>query len=163
MTTNELILMAQAGNDAAFEQLVHDHLALIYGICLRYLGNTEDAEDAVQDSFVKIWRNLWKVDLARNFRVWAAEIAKNTCLDLLKRRRTVPMSAFENEEGENYIADALESTLESPVQTAERSLLRRWLGLAIARLSPVWSDANDRSAVIAASWLSPTSSGRSRV
>lgn len=138
LTTNELILLSQAGNDQAFKQLVQVNLPLIYGICLRYLGNTEDAEDAAQDSFLKIWRNLWKVDLKRSFRIWAAEITKNTCLDILKRRRTVPFSAFENDEGENYLADTLESTLESPAQSAERSLLRRFLYSAVIRLSPAY-------------------------
>jgi RNA polymerase sigma-70 factor, ECF subfamily len=138
LAANELILLAQAGNDTAFKQLVQTHMGLVYGVCMRYLGNTEEAEDAAQDSFVKIWRNLWKVDPSRNFRVWAAEIAKNTSLDILKKRRSVPMSAFENDEGENYLADALETTRESPIQATERSLLRSLLGMAVSRLSPAY-------------------------
>jgi RNA polymerase sigma-70 factor, ECF subfamily len=135
---NELILLAQTGNDAAFEQLVQANINLVYGICMRYLGNPEEAEDAVQESFLKIWKNLWKVDIKRNFRVWAAEIAKNTCLDILRRQRTVPLSSFENDNGENYLENTIESAIESPAQSAERSLLRRLLGMATARLSPAY-------------------------
>lgn len=138
LTTNELILLAQAGNDQALEKLVKLHLSIIHGTCLRYLGNSDEAEDAVQDTFVKIWKNLKKIDIQKNFKVWAVEIAKNTCLDAIKRRRTVPLSAFEDENGNNYIADTLESNTPSPADRAEHSLLQRMLNGALNKLSPAY-------------------------
>lgn len=135
---NELILLAQAGSDRALEELFRVHLPMVYGICMRYLHNSDEAEDATQESFVKIWKNLKRVDPKRNFRVWAAEIAKNTCLDMIKRRRTIPMSAFDDINGNNYIADTLRSTAPSPVELAEQSLLQRLLHGAMAKLSPAY-------------------------
>lgn len=138
LDTNELILLAQAGNDQALEELFKKHLPLIYGTCMRYLRNQDEAQDATQESFIKIWKNLKRIDLKKNFRVWAVEIAKNTCLDMIKRRRTVPISAFDDENGNNYIADTMRSSSPSPSDAAEHSLLRRMLTGAMSKLSPAY-------------------------
>jgi RNA polymerase sigma-70 factor, ECF subfamily len=138
MKTADLILLAQAGNDKALEELFKGHLSSIYGTCLRILRNPDEAQDAVQESFIKIWKNLGRIDLKKNFRVWAIEIAKNTCLDMVKRRRTVPMSAFDDENGNNFIVDTLRSPSPSPSEAAELSLLKRLLHGAVSRLSPAY-------------------------
>ena len=135
---NELILLAKAGNEQALETLVKRHLSLVYGSCLRYLGNQDEAEDAVQEAFVKVWRNLKKIDPEKNFKAWILEIAKNTCLDILKKKRTVPMSAFEDEDGYNYLAESLVSTDRSPSEAAEQSILGRILNSALEKLSPAY-------------------------
>lgn len=83
---NELILLAKAGSEQSLETLVKRHLSLVYGTSLRYLGNQDEAEDAVQEVFVKVWRNLKKIDPEKNFKAWVLEIAKNTCLDMLKKK-----------------------------------------------------------------------------
>ena len=135
---NELILLAKAGNEQALETLVKRHLSLVYGSCLRYLGNQDEAEDAVQEAFVKVWRNLKKIDPKKKFKAWVMEIAKNTCLDILKKKRAVPMSAFEDEAGFNYLAESLVSTDQSPSEAAEQSILRRVLNSALEKLSPAY-------------------------
>ena len=138
ISDNELILMAKAGNDQAMETLVSRYLSIVYGACLRYLNNTDEAEDAVQETFIKVWRNLKKIDPQKNFKAWAMEIAKNTCLDAIKRKRAVPLSAFEDEEGNNYLSDSLRSTAPSPDASAEQSILARALTAATDKLSPAY-------------------------
>jgi len=135
---NELILLAKSGNEQGLETLVKRHLSVVYGSCLRYLGNQDEAEDAVQETFVKVWRNLKKIDPEKNFKAWVLEIAKNTCLDILKKKRAVPMSAFEDENGFNYLAESLVSAGESPSEAAEQSILRRVLNSALEKLSPAY-------------------------
>jgi RNA polymerase sigma-70 factor (ECF subfamily) len=135
---NELILLAKAGNEQAFETLVRRHLSVVYGSCLRYLVDQDEAEDAVQETFVKVWRNLKKIDPQKNFKAWVLEIAKNTCLDILKKKQAVPMSAFENEDGYNYLAESLVSSDRSPAETADQSILSRILNSALEKLSPAY-------------------------
>jgi len=138
VTDNELVLLAQVGNDKALELLVKRYLSPVYGASLRFLGNGDDAEDATQETFVKVWRYIKNVDLQKNFRAWVMEIAKNTCLDIIKKKRTVPMSAFEDENGDNFILDTTVSTLESPIEATERSLASRLLNAAMEKLSPAY-------------------------
>ena len=135
---NELVLLAKAGNEQALGTLVNRHLSLVYGACLRYLANQDEAEDAVQETFVKVWRNLKKIDPQKNFKAWVMEIAKNTCLDILKKKRAVPMSAFEDEAGFNYLAESLVSNDQSPSDAAEQSILKRVLNSALEKLSPAY-------------------------
>jgi len=132
---NELILLAKTGNEQALETLIKRHLSLVYGSCLRYLSNQDEAEDATQESFVKVWRNLKKIDPQKNFKAWLLEIAKNTCLDILKKKQAVPMSTFEDENGYNYLIESLTSTDQSPAEAAEQSILSQILNSALKKLS----------------------------
>lgn len=135
---NKLILLAQAGKDQALEILIRRNLSAVFALCLSYLKNTDEAEDVVQDTFVKVWRNLKKIDQQKNFRAWTMEVAKNSCLDVLKKRKTVPMSAFDNEDGSNPLITALEDPSPSPADIAEQSILKRLLNTATAKLSPAY-------------------------
>jgi RNA polymerase sigma-70 factor, ECF subfamily len=135
---NELVLLAKAGNDKAFETLVGRYLPLVYGASLRYLGNPDQAEDAAQETFVKVWRNLKNIDPQKNFKSWAMEIAKNTCLDILKKKQAVPLSAFDDGEGYNPLVESLASPEQSPAEAAEASLLSKVLNSSIAKLSPAY-------------------------
>jgi RNA polymerase sigma-70 factor (ECF subfamily) len=138
MENNELILLAKAGNDNALETLVSRHLSVVYGACLQYLKDSDEAEDAAQETFVKVWRNLKNIDSQKNFKAWIMEIAKNTCLDILKKKKTVPISAFEDENGFNYLAESIPSTSLSPSDLAEHSILSRILNTALEKLSPAY-------------------------
>ena len=61
--------------------------------CYRMLASAQDAEDAVQDAFVRAWRNLAGFEDRVGVRPWLYRIATNVCLDMLKarRRRALPM------------------------------------------------------------------------
>lgn len=53
-----VVLKAKAGDTAAFRQLVQVYQSYLYSIAYRYLGAVHEAEDAVQETFVKTWKNL---------------------------------------------------------------------------------------------------------
>jgi RNA polymerase sigma-70 factor (ECF subfamily) len=143
LSDNDLLLMAKAGNNKSFNLLIRRYLSAVYGSCLRFLNDQAAAEDAVQETFVKVWRNLKKIDPQKNFRAWVMEIAKNTCLDAIKSTRTVPMSAFEDIDGGNFIIDSLESAALSPSDYAEQTLLSRVLTNAISKLTPAYQKVLD--------------------
>jgi RNA polymerase sigma-70 factor, ECF subfamily len=135
---NELVLLAQTGNDQALEELVKINLPAVYRLCLGILHDEDLAQDAAQDAFVKVWRNLKKIDPQGNFRGWVMEIAKNTSLDYLKKKKATPFSAFETEDGANALLETVASDSASPAELAENSLLRELLDKATSRLSPAY-------------------------
>ncbi len=126
------------GDEKAFAALISRHLGLVYKISLYYLRNRADAEDATQEIFVKVWKNLKSFDQKRKFSTWLSEIAKNTCLDILKQKRVIPFSAFENEDGNNYIIDDIKSQSLMPADFAEQSLSAKWVGSILDKLSPIY-------------------------
>ncbi|MBP86023.1 MAG: RNA polymerase subunit sigma-24 [Planctomycetaceae bacterium] len=64
----------------------------VYGLCYRMLSNREDAEDAVQETFVRVLKNLAKWDSNRDFEPWLFAIAGNRCRTALAKRRRRPAS-----------------------------------------------------------------------
>jgi RNA polymerase sigma-70 factor (ECF subfamily) len=88
----ECIAAYRAGDPAAFEALVARHLSAVYNFIARYAGGGDDADDIVQDVFVKVWKHLHRFDTTKNFRTWLFTIAKNTALDWLKKKKAIVFS-----------------------------------------------------------------------
>lgn len=81
-----LAIDAQNGNRRAFDQLVIRHKAQIYRIARHYIGNSSDAFDIVQDTFVAAWLAVRSYDAARDFGAWLRTIALNKCRDFARRQ-----------------------------------------------------------------------------
>ena len=76
---------------AAFAERAQRHRRELHVHCYRMLGNFEEAEDAVQETFLRAWRAREDLEQDRWFRAWLYRIATNTCLDAIKRAgRRVP-------------------------------------------------------------------------
>jgi len=79
----ELLVATGEGDRAAFQTLYARTSAKLYGIILRILPDRQQAEDAMQDSYVRIWRNAAGYDAARGRPItWLAAIARNAAIDL---------------------------------------------------------------------------------
>jgi len=70
----------------AFGQLVDLHKRAVYGLCVRLLSDGEEARDAAQETFVRAYAAIETYDPAQPFAPWVLRIARNHCLDLLRRR-----------------------------------------------------------------------------
>src|SRR5688572_11806175 len=75
-----------AGDEAAFAAAVARHRAELHVHCYRMLGSLEDAEDAVQEAFLRAWRGRATYAGRASRRAWLYKIATTTCLDALARR-----------------------------------------------------------------------------
>lgn len=69
-----------------FGELYNRYLPLVYGLCLKYMGNVEIAEDAVMEIFEEIIPKMEKAEV-REFRTWIYSVARNHCLQLLRKKK----------------------------------------------------------------------------
>ena len=131
-----LVAEAKAGNYAAFEELVNRYEKKIYRLGLNVTGNPEDAEDMLQETFLKAFEHLQDFREDSRFYTWIVRIAINKGLMKLRKRRSskeVQMEDTSNDDGEVIPRDfadwrpnpeeELERTeLEEILQNAARSL-----------------------------------------
>ncbi len=87
VTTDELALIryAQRGSRRAFEDLYRQHVGRIYALCLRLTGNSADAEESTQDTFVRAWQKLSGFRGSSAFGTWLYRIATNEALGSQRR------------------------------------------------------------------------------
>ena len=81
------VIRARGGDQEAFAELVYLYQDPVYNFCYRMLGESVEAEDATQETFLRIHRNLRRYDTARSFKTWLLSIASNHCIDRLRKRR----------------------------------------------------------------------------
>src|SRR5689334_18612507 len=106
LTDEQLISHFRDANDqAALEELVQRYIGPLYSTARRFTGNSETAADIVQESFVKIWKNIDRFDTTKQFRSWAFTITTNTALDWLKSKQDVPFSSLETPDTNEWFAD----------------------------------------------------------
>jgi RNA polymerase sigma-70 factor (ECF subfamily) len=91
------LLQAVAGGDrAAFDRLSRRHLDRAHGVALRMTGSRADAEDVVQDVFLRLWLKpeAWRPGQAQ-FSTWLYRVIVNRCLDLKRRPKGTELDAIE--------------------------------------------------------------------
>jgi RNA polymerase sigma-70 factor (ECF subfamily) len=96
-TDAELIAEYLAGNESAFAPLLQRHLKNVYSFAFRSVG--DEAEDIVQDTFLKVWKSLGTYDPRQaQFKTWLMRIARNTVIDYLRRKKSIVFSNLEDDE-----------------------------------------------------------------
>ena len=132
LADNELIQQYLKGDAKSLDVLIEKYLKMIYNFVYKNVGDQANAEDITQEVFVKVWKNIRKFDQKKNFKPWIFQIAKNTSIDFLRKKKSIPFSKFENEKGQNPLVDNIAA---NPLNLIEKlsdkeTLSKAMLGLA---------------------------------
>jgi len=102
-----LVAASRNGENDTYSELVRRHLKRVFAICLGLLGDVPDAEDAVQEVFVRGFERLCSLRDDRRFASWISQIARNHCRDLLRSRNRRP---------DRPMTPAIEETAKAPIE-----------------------------------------------
>ncbi|HNW96438.1 MAG TPA: sigma-70 family RNA polymerase sigma factor [Candidatus Paceibacterota bacterium] len=130
----QLIADYLKGDDKALEILIVKYLRQVYGLVFYYVKNESDASDLTQDVFLKMWKNLKKFKKDEIFLNWLSVIAKNTALDFIKKKKTIPFSEFMNENEENVLVETLADIKPTPDDEVAQAEITRELYAASGKL-----------------------------
>jgi RNA polymerase sigma-70 factor (ECF subfamily) len=86
---------ARAGEKEAFSKLIEAYQNPVYNLTYRMLGNADEAEEAAQETFLRIYTRLDRYDPASKFSTWVLSIASHYCIDRLRKRRITWLSLDE--------------------------------------------------------------------
>lgn len=129
----EWLKQAQAGDRAAFARLVAAYQGPVYNLCYRMLGSAPEAEDAVQETFVRVYSKLHTYQADKKLSSWVLSIASHYCIDRLRRRRGESLSLDDEE-----VATVIPSRQVGPEESALRSEVRDEVQAAVNRLDPTY-------------------------
>lgn len=129
----QMISRARKGELTAFEELVKEYEQRVFALAYRYCGNEQDAQDVVQEVFLRVYRSLKGFRGESGFSTWIYRITSNICVDHIRAEKGAHNISLETEEGEQPIPDAV--SLHQPEAAAENAILREALKEALALLS----------------------------
>ncbi|HEX9303829.1 MAG TPA: RNA polymerase sigma factor [Thermoanaerobaculia bacterium] len=124
MREDELLEGCRAGDLEAFERLYRTNGPRMKSIALNLLGNVGDAEDALQETFLKIFRGAKTFRGGSAFSTWTYRVLVNTCYDSLRRRKSRPVAGPLDAAGAGVTA-AADPVADHPLRLAlEKSVAR---------------------------------------
>ncbi|HEX6177897.1 MAG TPA: sigma-70 family RNA polymerase sigma factor [Thermoanaerobaculia bacterium] len=136
METTEVatVTRAREGDSDAFRELVDRHSRAVFKVAYRMTGNEHDADDVVQEVFLRAYRQIDTFEERANFGTWIHRIAINCSLDLLRSRgRYDKRHLHESEDGE--MTRTIESSDPQPDRLLLSAELQRQVGAAMERLT----------------------------
>jgi RNA polymerase sigma-70 factor, ECF subfamily len=130
-----VLARARQGDSEAFRALVERHSRSVFRLAFRMTGNEQDAEDVVQESFLRAYRQLGRFESRANFGTWLYRITANCAVDLMRARQ----ARHDQARGESLDDTAVELRTDAPgpERLSESSEIQRRIAAAMARLSPL--------------------------
>ena len=125
-----LVARAQAGEQAAFEELVRRYADRLYAVVVRFVADAGEAEEVTQEAFLRAWRSISRFEGRAQFFTWLYRIAINEAKRRAERRRSAEQAVPFTEQAIEQAADACEA----PDPGAEQAELRGALERAVRAL-----------------------------
>jgi RNA polymerase sigma-70 factor (ECF subfamily) len=126
---------ARQGDADAFRALVDRHSRRVFQLAFRMTGNQQDAEDVVQESFLRAYRQLGRFEARANFGTWLYRIVANCAVDLMRTKwHRHERAGRETEDG---WMDMATSEMPGPERLAESAEIQRRVRAALEGLSPL--------------------------
>ncbi|HEV8609516.1 MAG TPA: sigma-70 family RNA polymerase sigma factor [Thermoanaerobaculia bacterium] len=127
----------ESGSDS-FRTLVEEHSPMVFRLAYRMTDNEEDAEDVVQESFLKAHRAFGRFDARSSFGTWIYRIAVNCAIDLIRRRHRGHVASLGSAERDAMdVVESLPSSDPLPDQVAFSGQVERSVASALLLLSPL--------------------------
>lgn len=134
----DIALMLRVGNDesGAFEELIARYWCRIFGRFFRQFGDRQEAEDLVQDVFLRLFRNRKRYLPSAKFSTWLFHIARNVARNAIRTRMRRPITPVALHEGgdESPVSQRLLTDIEVPSRSLERAETSRVVRDAVAGL-----------------------------
>ncbi len=141
-----LMLRVKQGDMAAFEELVEKHKQPVMNLIYRTLQDAAEAEDLAQNAFVQVFKSAHRYRASAKFSTWLYTIARNLCLNEIRRRSRHPAQSLESTQSENEDQPARQFEdvkIVSPPDLLLQGELAQKIGQALAELPE-----NQRTAIL---------------
>lgn len=133
----ELIEQYLAGEDKAFAELVEQSLKPVFYFTWKLVKDVKDAEDITQEVFFRAWKNIKRFDPKKSFKVWLFSIARNAAIDFLRKKKEMPFSDFDDEEGNNILEETLSDPAPLPDDLLEQENIVEITDWALVKLEAI--------------------------
>ncbi len=127
----QLIKAVLNGNQPAFQRLVERYQHFVFTIALRILKTREEAEEAAQDVFIKVYKTLGNFEKKSKFSTWLYTVTYRTAIDIARKKQLLTDSI---DDDQSFLQ--VEDTERTPVQELQQSDLQQQLQAAIQKLKP---------------------------
>jgi RNA polymerase sigma-70 factor (ECF subfamily) len=122
-----LVAQCRAGDELAWEALVRRVQGRVFGLCFHYMRDREEAREMAQEAFIRIYRGLHSFDGSGSFLAWSVRIARNCCLDRLRKLKNAPTygaDAVDDPDSHRQLVEPRESVEDTQVrhELLERAL-----------------------------------------
>jgi len=121
MDHSQIIHQIKKGNQSAFRLLVEQYQAYAFKLAFRIVCNEEDAKDVVQESFIKIWRNIHNYRPSVKFTTWMYKIVTNSAIDLY--RKNARQNSISLDESINIVSESQHDSTNKNQNNKELSIL----------------------------------------
>src|SRR6186713_3066462 len=130
-----VLARARQGDSEAFRALVERHSRSVFRLAFRMTGNEQDAEDVVQESFLRAYKQLGRFESRANFGTWLYRIVANCSVDLMRAKQA--RHDISRSEPLDEATGLRSADTGSPERLALSGDIRRLVGDALAALSPL--------------------------
>ncbi|MDX1941094.1 MAG: sigma-70 family RNA polymerase sigma factor [Saprospiraceae bacterium] len=127
----QMIEAVLQGNQTAFQRLVEQYQHFVFTIALRILKSREEAEEAAQDVFIKVYKTLGNFEKKSKFSTWLYTVAYRTAIDTARKKQLLTDSI---DDDQAFLQ--LEDSKNTPLQDVQQYDLQRQLQEAIQKLKP---------------------------
>ncbi len=118
-TDSDTIAAALAGDRSAFEGLIRENALRVYAVAYAVMQDREEAEDVTQETFLRAFRDRRKLREPERFVAWISTIARNLCLDRLRKRKHASLPEENFAEARDESAPAPDGALAAAEQSRE--------------------------------------------
>ncbi len=131
-TDIELIERYKEGDVSALEALVGRYVRGVYNFALKLTGSTADADDVTQESFLKAWKYIKKYKAEFSFKTWLFSIARNSAIDLMRKRKSLAFSDLDFPGAEESLK--FEETIPDQSPLPEELYSQKEIGVELSRV-----------------------------